>query len=340
MVLDRLPCRCVSKRTQQFSNCLTINEQREDSFIIGVFTVRRARPGVPRSALSQPGDVKDPPSMSGSGYTGQRKDTMRELGVCDFHSLLAPLVRSVSVSKSGDALGTSDRPPRGLEHSCELLHERMRRESSVEQPEDEFLKPALKKSRGQGELVPLLGLHCVNWTIVVTIAACNQWFGRLGLPILYQLRHDAASHAVFNPFLDVTEVPRRSHEGGFRKAAPQGGRSHWLEVYRQNLAEPRCPHRDKINNAHLKQRGGVGGATMETHSRMESIHVSCVRAPVASVSNVCSDNSAAPHHMPHAVSQKSVDSYSPSMDETSPACKHGWLPLLSLLATAQHCRHH
>ena len=52
--------------------------------------------------------------MAGSDATGQREDTTRELGSVpigrsDFRVLLSPLMRSASVSRSGDAFGVSDR---------------------------------------------------------------------------------------------------------------------------------------------------------------------------------------------------------------------------------------
>ena len=60
-----------------------------------------------------------------SDSAGQREDTTRERGdgpsdSFDFRSAPAPLVRSASVSKSGDALATSDRPPPGLKHPSAL----------------------------------------------------------------------------------------------------------------------------------------------------------------------------------------------------------------------------
>ena len=43
-------------------------------------------------------------------------------------------------------------------------------------------------------------LRCVDWTTMATTAACDIRFERFGLPMLCRLRHDAASHEVFNPF--------------------------------------------------------------------------------------------------------------------------------------------
>ena len=60
--------------------------------------------------------------------------------------------------------------------------------------ENEFLQPMLKTSRGQGEVLHLVNVRCINLMTVVTTAACDLRFERFGLPVLCWLRHDAASH--------------------------------------------------------------------------------------------------------------------------------------------------
>ena len=86
--------------------------------------------------------------MVGHDSTGQRKGTTRELerdpgDGSDFRIQPAPLMRSASVSKSGGALGMSYRSPPGLRHPSavprsrhEPQNERVRRESSVGQPDE------------------------------------------------------------------------------------------------------------------------------------------------------------------------------------------------------------
>ena len=52
--------------------------------------------------------------------------------------------------------------------------------------EYKFLEPMLKQLWSRGEAVPLLNLCYLDWTTVFTTAACNSWFGRFGLSVLFQ----------------------------------------------------------------------------------------------------------------------------------------------------------
>ena len=170
---------------------------------------------------------------------------------------------------------------------------------------NEFLKPMLEKFRGQGDLEPLPSPHRVNWAMVVTIAACRLRFERFGLPMLYRPRHGAVSHGVFQPLSRrdggttrtfsarhsaskrVARLPQLLHVTSFQELP-------WPEV----CWFTRC--RDGVRIATeetillLDSGGHVGVSTVEAHLRTECLHVSCVRVPVAGVSDAGSNKSAAP----------------------------------------------
>ena len=83
------------------------------------------------------------------------------------------------------------------------------------------------------------------------------------------------------------------------------------------------PHCDRRNNTPLRQRGHIDGSTMETHSRMECLHMPCVRAPVAGASNFGTDSSKMPRQRPVTVSR---DRWLRAL--------HRWTKLLKCASTA------
>ena len=97
----------------------------------------------------------------------------------------------------------------------------------LDNPEHKFLKPTFKKLRGQGEALPLLNLHHLDWATVFISATCNQQFERFGPPVLYQLRHGGASHEVFH---------RLSRRDGSAEKGPLGPRR------RATSVREGCPH--------------------------------------------------------------------------------------------------
>ena len=179
----------------------------------------------------------------------------------------------------------------------------------LDNPENKFLEPMLKKLRNQGEALLLLDLRCLVWTI----AACSLRFERFGPPVLHQLgtrrrvarsfhrlsRRDGGAEKGAVGAASVGHVGTKrllafhncsrcfllENFDGQRRVAPN-----WLSCCR--LVAERCPHHDRRNNTPLGLWRRIDGSAMESHSLMEYAHVSCVRAPVAGVSG-CGPNSLA-----------------------------------------------
>ena len=228
-------------------------------------------------------------------------------------------------------LGVSDRShPRGRH---ELQNKRVRRESSVGQPEE-------RVSQAYAQEVPRPGR--TGASSQSSLCRLDDGGHQCGMRSVREVR---STHAL--PATALRRVARGFHsfsrrDGGTEEPPGQPQRDttaskkaarlpHLLQDHLKNFngqrsiaengfsgclfAAERCPHRDRRENAPLWQRSRIGGSTKETHSRRKS--------------NVGLNDSATPLMWPSAVHRKFVDSYSPSMDETSPACKHGLLLLLA-----------